>query len=61
MARRPWTEADYAQRGLGRIGLRLPLKILMQLRLLAASENKGKAQIIETLISAEHKRVFHGK
>ena len=61
MARRIWTDADYEARGFGRIGLRLPLKILMQLRQLAGSENKRKTKIIATLITQEHKKQFPGK
>ncbi|HEY5375744.1 MAG TPA: hypothetical protein VIK01_18825 [Polyangiaceae bacterium] len=56
-----WSEDDYKKRGMGRLNLRLPLEVLLKLRFLAASANQDKKNILQELITTEHKKVFEGK
>jgi len=57
---RAWNDAKYAQKGMGRLNLRLPNETLSKLEELAAHTQLGKAVIVEQLIDAEHARVFEG-
>ena len=52
-----WSEADYSERGIGTIKVRLPLRTLEMLEELAQETGPSRQGVIQRLIEAEHERL----